>query len=98
MQALGSPDTDPDTWLKEIARRTPDRVFLRTPAGEHVSYAAMTDRVERMAAALTHRGVAAGDRVVAQVEKSIDAVALYLACLRRGAVFVPLNTAYTTAE
>jgi malonyl-CoA/methylmalonyl-CoA synthetase len=36
--------------------------------------------------------------VVAQVEKSPEAVALYVACLRIGAVFVPLNTAYTTAE
>jgi malonyl-CoA/methylmalonyl-CoA synthetase len=35
---------------------------------------------------------------VAQVEKSPEAVALYLACLRIGAVFVPLNSAYTTAE
>jgi malonyl-CoA/methylmalonyl-CoA synthetase len=36
--------------------------------------------------------------VVAQVEKSPEAIALYLACLRLGAVFVPLNTAYTAAE
>ena len=36
--------------------------------------------------------------VVVQVEKSIGAVALYLACLRAGAVFLPLNTAYTLAE
>ena len=39
-----------------------------------------------------------GDRVVAQIEKSIDAVALYLACLRGGFVYVPLNTAYTAEE
>jgi malonyl-CoA/methylmalonyl-CoA synthetase len=50
------------------------------------------------AAALRAAGVAAGDRVVVQVEKSPYAVALYLAGLRRGAVFVPLNTAYTPAE
>lgn len=42
--------------------------------------------------------VGVGARVVAQVEKSPEAVALYLACLRLGAVFVPLNTAYTLAE
>ena len=39
-----------------------------------------------------------GDRVVVQVDKSADAVALYLACLRAGLVFVPLNTAYTSDE
>ena len=38
----------------------------------------------------------AGDRVVVQIDKSTDNVALYLACLRMGAVFLPLNTAYTS--
>lgn len=52
----------------------------------------------QFAAVLCHRGVVAGDRVVVQVEKSMGAVALYLACLRSGAIFVPLNTAYTAAE
>lgn len=47
---------------------------------------------------LLARGVAPGDRVVVQVEKTIGAVALYLSCLRLGAIFVPLNTAYTQAE
>ncbi len=50
------------------------------------------------ATALRMRGVARGDRVVVQVEKTIAAVALYLACLRTGAIFVPLNTAYTRSE
>ena len=54
--------------------------------------------VDRIATALAHRAVLPGDRVVAQVEKSPEAIALYLACLRIGAVFVPLNTAYTAAE
>jgi len=52
----------------------------------------------RMAGALRSRGVTRGDRVLVQVEKSPEAVALYLGCLRAGAVFVPLNTAYTDAE
>ena len=38
------------------------------------------------------------DRVVAQVDKSPESLALYLATLRIGAVYVPLNTAYTAAE
>lgn len=93
-----SPHTDPATWLAELAQRDPDRPLLTTPAGHRLSYAAMNRLVDRMAAALTHRAVTPGDRVVAQVEKSPEAVALYLACLRIGAVFVPLNAAYTTAE
>jgi malonyl-CoA/methylmalonyl-CoA synthetase len=43
-------------------------------------------------------GVEAGDRIVVQVDKSVGAMALYLGCLRVGAIFVPLNTAYTAAE
>jgi malonyl-CoA/methylmalonyl-CoA synthetase len=98
MHSHASPDTDPATWLAELAHRDPERLFLRTPDGQRVTYAAMDQRVDRMAAALAQRAVVAGDRVVAQVEKSPDAIALYLACLRVGAVFVPLNTAYTNAE
>ncbi len=48
--------------------------------------------------ALTVAGVGIGDRVLVQVEKSIANLVLYLACLRHGAVYVPLNTAYTAGE
>ena len=43
-------------------------------------------------------GVNTDDRVVVQVEKSVEALALYLACLRIGAIFVPLNPAYSAPE
>ncbi len=52
----------------------------------------------RYANALQALGVQPGDRVVAQVEKHIEGVGLYLGCLRLGAVYVPLNTGYTAAE
>jgi malonyl-CoA/methylmalonyl-CoA synthetase len=93
-----SPHTDPATWLAELAQRHPDRLLLQTPGGRRVSYGEMNALVDRIATALAHRAVLPGDRVVAQVEKSPAAIALYLACLRIGAVFVPLNTAYTAAE
>ena len=53
---------------------------------------------DRYSAALVGAGASPGDRITVQVEKSPEAVALYLACLRAGAIFVPLNTAYTPAE
>ncbi|HKU17020.1 MAG TPA: malonyl-CoA synthase [Steroidobacteraceae bacterium] len=90
--------TDPAIWLDQLAQHHPDRLFLRTPAGQRLTYGAMTRLVDIVATALARRSVTAGDRVVAQVEKSPEAIALYLACLRLGAVFVPLNTAYTKAE
>ncbi|MBX2837513.1 MAG: malonyl-CoA synthase [Gammaproteobacteria bacterium] len=52
----------------------------------------------QLAHVLTHCGVQPGDRVAVQVPKSIEALALYIACVRSGAVFLPLNTAYTSAE
>ncbi|RMH12178.1 MAG: malonyl-CoA synthase, partial [Gemmatimonadetes bacterium] len=51
-----------------------------------------------MAGVLARNGVGRGERVVVQVDKSVGNIALYLACLRLGAVYVPLNTAYTDAE
>jgi malonyl-CoA/methylmalonyl-CoA synthetase len=47
---------------------------------------------------LTSLGVSPGDRVTVQLEKSIDAVWLYLAVLRVGAIYMPLNSGYTDAE
>ena len=66
--------------------------------GGTVSYAAFADNVARMANALESLGVGAGDRVMAQAEKSLANVELYLATLKVGAAFNPLNTAYTAAE
>jgi len=51
-----------------------------------------------LADTLRARGVRPGDRVAMQMEKSPFAVLLYLACLRSGAIFVPMNTAYTEVE
>src|ERR671922_1090299 len=73
-------------------------VAFSLPGGMTVSYAQLADDVGCMANALVALGVKPGDRVMAQVEKSIANVHLYLAALKIGAVFNPLNTAYTVAE
>lgn len=66
--------------------------------GTQISRQAVRDMVGRIAGLLASRGVVADDRIVVQAAKSVEMVALYLATLRLGAVFVPLNTAYTPAE
>lgn len=62
------------------------------------SFADLEERIGGACGALLRAGVRPGNRVVAQIEKSPEAVVLYLASLRVGAVYVPLNTAYTASE
>ena len=68
-----------------------DRALQRT-------YADLDSATARLAHLLRNLGVRPGDRVVAQTEKSPEALMLYLACLRAGAAYVPLNAAYRPAE
>jgi malonyl-CoA/methylmalonyl-CoA synthetase len=99
LQMTQAPATrDPWQWLLFHARQRPERPFLETSDRRRWSYADMEALARRLAGALLQLQVAPGDRVVAQIEKSPEAVALYLACLQLGAAFVPLNTAYTFAE
>lgn len=72
--------------------------FLTVPGGVSLTYGEVADRSAQLAGALAAAGVERGDRVVVQIDKSPDAIALYLACLRSGVIFIPINTAYTDAE
>ncbi len=73
-------------------------IAFSSPGAADISYSELAAEVGRMANALVVLGVEPGDRVLVQVEKSIPNVLLYLATLKVGAVFNPLNTAYTIAE
>ncbi|WP_425090809.1 malonate--CoA ligase [Tropicimonas sp. S265A] len=75
-----------------------DAVFLRLPKGRTQSYRAFLAEAARYANVLTAQGLKPGDRLAVHVAKSPEALALYVACLRAGVVFLPLNTAYTPAE
>ncbi len=88
---------DPSEWLDRAACDYPERLFLRAPARD-ITYAELQELTGRIAGVLRLRGVAPGDRVAVQVEKSVEAVLLYVACLRCGAVFVPMNTACAPNE
>ncbi len=76
----------------------PDAVFLDAVDGRQLLYADVPLQTGRLLNLLQQLGVKKGDRVVVQVEKSNEAVLLYLACLRAGAIYIPLNTAYTPNE
>ena len=75
-----------------------NRPFLETPEGPALSYANVEAATALYGGYLLSLGVEPGDRVAVQVGKSPEAVLLYLATLRVGGVFLPLNTAYTGSE
>jgi malonyl-CoA/methylmalonyl-CoA synthetase len=76
----------------------PSRLAIETPDGGHISYGDLVALAGQMANVLVSRGVKPGDRVAAQTEKSVPGLVLYLATVRAGAVYLPLNTAYTLNE
>ena len=75
-----------------------DRVFLDLPDLTSVTYGEADSLSAQLANRLTELALQPGDRVTAQVEKSVQCLILYLACLRAGFIFHPLNTAYTATE
>lgn len=90
--------TDPSAWLSTAVAAAPARLFIDAPGCRNVSYAEADEATLRLATALSNMGLAVGERIAVQVEKSPEAFLLYLACLRGGFVFVPLNNDYTATE
>ena len=85
-----------DALFAPLARR--DGALMVLDGGAEVSAARFHAMVAQAANALTSLGVVKGDRVAVQVAKSPQALAIYGAAVAVGAVFLPLNTAYTPAE
>lgn len=71
-------------------------VFVQGQGGR--TFGAFFANAERYAALLTSRGVQPGDRVAVQVNKSLEALELYVGTVMAGAVFLPLNPDYTASE
>ncbi|MBK8019147.1 MAG: AMP-binding protein [Betaproteobacteria bacterium] len=76
----------------------PDTPLLETPDGRTLTYGEMDRLTGRFASALAALGCEPGSWVAVCAEKSQESLALYLACLRAGLVYLPLNTAYQPAE
>ncbi|MBI2751216.1 MAG: malonyl-CoA synthase [Burkholderiales bacterium] len=75
-----------------------DAVAIETDNGLHYSWRDLDRATAMMANLLASLKLPAGTRIAVQVEKSVEALTLYLATLRAGYVFLPLNTAYQSAE
>ncbi|MBD1204629.1 MAG: malonyl-CoA synthase [Rhodobacteraceae bacterium] len=85
-----------DALFAPLAGRGGDLLIL--PDGRRLSGDTVLRQVARMAGALRGLGVVKGDRIAVQVGKSPEALACYGAAVALGAVFLPLNTAYTAEE
>jgi len=66
---------------------------LEVPEVGRYSWADLQQGSAMLAHLLNQSTSGSGARVLCQVEKSVEALMLYLACLRAGLVYVPLNTA-----
>jgi malonyl-CoA/methylmalonyl-CoA synthetase len=78
--------------------RDPAAPLLETADGTVHSYGEILTLSARIGRALLAAGAKPGERVMVQVEKTPEAVALYLASLRIGAIYLPLNTGYRRDE
>jgi crotonobetaine/carnitine-CoA ligase len=82
------------TLLRERAGSDPDRVFLQHVDGRSQTYAELEVAIRGWMGALRNAGVSPGDRVVAMLGPSFEAVAVWMACARLAAIETPINTAY----
>ena len=84
--------------LRQAFPKDLDAVAIETDSGFFYSWRDL-DRASAMVANLLRSlDLPSSSRIAVQVEKSVEAVILYLATLRAGYVFLPLNTAYQSAE
>jgi malonyl-CoA/methylmalonyl-CoA synthetase len=74
------------------------RTAVGADDGRCVTFADLNQSSARIAACFAQLGARPGDRVCAQVARSPEAIALFLACLRGGFVYVPINPAFTAVE
>ncbi len=81
--------------LSLIARR--DRIALEWQAAEF-TFGAIEERSNRLAHVLRALGLARGDRLAVYLANRIELIDLYLACVKLGVIFVPINILYRDRE
>lgn len=84
--------------LLTAGRATPDKVAIRTENGDIWTYRRLDETSAQIAHELVALGLRPGDRLAVQTAKSPSVIALHLACVRSGGVYLPLNSAYTERE
>ncbi|MCP1674840.1 malonyl-CoA/methylmalonyl-CoA synthetase [Natronocella acetinitrilica] len=86
------------TAISTRLEQTPEQILVERPGGRRYTYGEALQESARLANRLAKLGLRPGDRLAVQIDKSPEMLLLYLACLRAGGVYLPLNTAYTEGE
>lgn len=73
-------------------------IAIETPDGRRWSYRDLDQETAKLAGLFHSLGVRKGERIAVQVDKSPEALFAYLACVRAGLIYLPLNTAYRVDE
>lgn len=82
-------------------RRFPEnrqQLFLTEQSGRQLSYAELEQRTAQLANSFVELGLEPGDRLAVQLHKSASVLVIYLAALRAGVIYLPLNTSYSARE
>ena len=90
MQPLGPGNFGVGTWIERRARSAPDRLALITADGEQ-TYAALAERISRLAGAFQRMGIGHGDRIAWLGENHPAFLEALFAAGRIGAVLAPVN-------
>ena len=75
-----------------------DKICIEIPDSKKISFIDLDILSAHFASFLNDLGLKKGDRMICQIDKSLSAIGLYLACLRTGVIYTPLNTSYTHDE
>ncbi len=75
-----------------------NKVFIETETKNQITYSDLEKHSSAYSVGFEKLGLNRGDRVTLQVNKSVEVIFIYLACLRSGLIFHPLNTAYKDSE
>jgi len=84
-------------WIRDRASATPARTAIEQDS-EHVSYAELDARSERLAAALLVAGLQRGDRVASLTGNRLEHVELLFACAKAGLILAPLSLRLAAPE
>ncbi|HSD30002.1 MAG TPA: AMP-binding protein [Vicinamibacteria bacterium] len=83
-----------------VRRAAEPGLEIGPPGGpvETLTFGEVAARSERLASGLAGRGLHAGDRLAVQLPNGVPFLDLFLACLKLGAIFVPVNVLYRERE